>query len=671
MKPIHMKINHFAGGLKKVGIIMSTSIMVLTGCSDDMSIENSSNSLPDSYPAKTLLYSYVRFSPSTAAGTRADNPTPPGHTFEDGVEAENNINNMMIIFYDELKAPIAFYNTVDWTATIDPDNSNQIEKTVQWNEPKKVPIELWRPGKPIYAVALLNYDPAWNVETLSIDELRSVIKNTYSYTDNGKDYFLMTNSGFFDESNKYQIIMNVEDFIWPTEKDAMDNPVTIYVERAAAKVDLEVNGAAISDYDVYYGQDVFKFTFEPQSWGLTATETENYLLKNSSDLSAYTGDTYPTLFSQWVNYEKRRTFWAESVNFNGSYFYPQTGLSGQDKSKFTLKYLPYTDLNTNDYKLTKTGNTYKGSFYTFEHTFPAAHLNAEKVNPYAVPTSMVLYGKYTAKSEAGEALNFNDKGFYIRGILFGTDKEGEDNRINKSLYLEKNASGYNDLHHDLVYEQLIVAKGTLVNGKMNYALVRNWNGSDCPFEIKNTQLFYYSDGSSAPSSNAYTLQLKASAITGGDYYKVTYVPAQGSNPAYQVYQKITVDGAGDNEISLAAVNEALQKQLGSASYYKSQMAYFYAPVLHYIDDGKYEEKGYDGGFTYAENSTQIINKTGEFGIVRNHYYKLTVSSIKGLGYGQAEDAEFPLPDPEENRSYYFEARLQILPWQVIDYKIDL
>ena len=87
-----------------------------------------------------------------------------------------------------------------------------------------------------------------------------------------------------------------------------------------------------------------------------------------------------------------------------------------------------------------------------------------------------------------------------------------------------------------------------------------------------------------------------------------------------------------------------------AKIWKSGMTYYYADVKHLGDEGK----------------------TGEFGIVRNHAYKVTVTGVKGLGT-PVYDPEQRVEDPEKpsDKETYISAQINVLSWRLVKQNVTL
>jgi hypothetical protein len=81
-----------------------------------------------------------------------------------------------------------------------------------------------------------------------------------------------------------------------------------------------------------------------------------------------------------------------------------------------------------------------------------------------------------------------------------------------------------------------------------------------------------------------------------------------------------------------------------AMVYKNGMTYYYTPVRHLGSDGS----------------------ASEYGVVRNHIYKVNISDISGFGtpvYDPDTDIEIP-QRPADTKSYVA-AEVRILSWKVV------
>ena len=108
----------------------------------------------------------------------------------------------------------------------------------------------------------------------------------------------------------------------------------------------------------------------------------------------------------------------------------------------------------------------------------------------------------------------------------------------------------------------------------------------------------------------------------------------------------------DNATVISALNTSLAKVEGATGYKGGQM-YYNIPIEHHYE------------------ATGKALEEGEYGVVRNHFYQLTVNSIKRLGHGVYDPDKDIIPDEEEDPKYYVGARINILSWKVVKQNVEL
>ena len=99
----------------------------------------------------------------------------------------------------------------------------------------------------------------------------------------------------------------------------------------------------------------------------------------------------------------------------------------------------------------------------------------------------------------------------------------------------------------------------------------------------------------------------------------------------------------NKDVVIAAIEAA------KAEIRKGGRAYYYVPIKHIGTAGE----------------------VGEYGIVRNHYYKITLTGIKGFGtpvYDPEKVVEPAVPTYEDT---YLAARVQVLQWRVVNQNASL
>lgn len=93
--------------------------------------------------------------------------------------------------------------------------------------------------------------------------------------------------------------------------------------------------------------------------------------------------------------------------------------------------------------------------------------------------------------------------------------------------------------------------------------------------------------------------------------------------------------------AVADINNLLNTNFDGAWMWTEGKAYFYVPIEHFGTDG------------------------AEIGVVRNHYYQLTISSVKGLGTPVYDPSEKIVPQTPDGGESLISARVNILKWRVV------
>lgn len=123
----------------------------------------------------------------------------------------------------------------------------------------------------------------------------------------------------------------------------------------------------------------------------------------------------------------------------------------------------------------------------------------------------------------------------------------------------------------------------------------------------------------------------ADAPAGTKYYTKT---TTGTTPSFTEVDKDKV---------LAAI------EADKAEIRKDGRAYYYVPIKHLGGNGE----------------------LAEYGIVRNHFYKITLSGIKGFGTPVYDPAKVVVPAVPTYQDTYLAARVQVLQWRVVTQSASL
>lgn len=99
------------------------------------------------------------------------------------------------------------------------------------------------------------------------------------------------------------------------------------------------------------------------------------------------------------------------------------------------------------------------------------------------------------------------------------------------------------------------------------------------------------------------------------------------------------------------------------STYVDGVSYYIARVKHFGDDLTKWEAGND---TYGSNN---INWLGRYGVLRNNWYELSVSSVSGPGYPDVPKVNPKAPDDENEQ--YINVEVKILDWAKRSQSVEL
>lgn len=103
-----------------------------------------------------------------------------------------------------------------------------------------------------------------------------------------------------------------------------------------------------------------------------------------------------------------------------------------------------------------------------------------------------------------------------------------------------------------------------------------------------------------------------------------------------------------NTVTKEAVNAALAKETAQVRS-TDGATYYYTPIKHLGDAGK----------------------LGEYGIVRNHSYQVTIQNIKGFGTPVYNPTKVIDPMIPSDDNTYLAASIKVLSWRVVSSKVDL
>lgn len=489
----------------------------------------------------------------------------------------------------------------------------------------------------------------------------------YNYAD--KQYFTMSNSMF--DANTATSIEDVQ--VCETAEQALQNPVTVYVERELAKFELGLgkNGASIATGDfVFYpfatgdtnvedmatinyvasydGKDADldypKYTPSEwaayiTSWGINGLEKQQSILKNINPSATY--------FANWQAPTYHRSFWGESelytttdgftTQYRDASYDPEAekyqdtyfGNITYDPTKETeqlnaLHYISYNDIQTRA--------TYK---YTGERTFNTED-GLKGYGPYRYASHYLLGAQLLIKDVDYDALNGTKEGnvlqnardkYYAYNFYFaGEDAKNDYIRYAYHRMAAKFADGR---------EHSLILKGTTL----------------APISTTSTGTLYKdADGTELAVSEAADFFTTQSAqVIHGDG-KVTL---KASQPIYYKNGEGKFVAFTDDQLTAL-----IYSYVEAARHFNKGAMYYAIPVQH------------NQGKTYVTDRIKVDKDrtepyaVGDFGVVRNHWYRLKVNTIGSIGIPVDNPDQPIIPDPEND--YYIAIEIVVLPWHIID-----
>ncbi len=603
------------------------AVVAMVGCTKENVLKNSTPKIFEGDQA----YVNVVISEAGTIGTRAD--------IDDSYFAystdEDAVTDAYFYFYDETGRFVSRASV--WK---DGEYKESTDPAIEYNSSTLVVLDnLSGSAYPTYLVTVLNKPSAFSYES-TLEEMISALtypdlSDTEGGIRNDDGNLVLSTSSFADQGyededgNPLYFVTKLDEsnFATSAEEAADADPVNIYVERVAAKVSVSVsedmgNATELGDGSTGYalnvtvagadnaGTDSGTETLYVKflGWRLNATAKYSYMSKNISE--DWT-DTYLN-FTPWNDPTNMRCYWGMSPNYGQDGDYPTTSGGVQD---------PTTDdpaetgggqtLNEwlNYVSLVEVNDFEDDVEYCAENTNDVDHIGKSK-NSSAI-TSVLLSAQICDAdgNPAGDYVHFS-------GVLWEKD-------------------------HYLAYAMQYVYSSAV-------GLNAWYIGEDDNFyqlDESYIELVTYNDGK-------VHVALTSEAAE-GTYYEITGYTDDGK---VDTYEEIEVS---DIEDALGEFNDYADSQVsdddGEDGYvvaYTDGLMYYNIPIQHFNN-------------TYGEELAEA-----NYGVVRNHWYQVTITSLSKLGRGIFDPNEVIIPD-EDLESYYVNAEIHILPWKVVTFDADL
>lgn len=483
---------------------------------------------------------------------------------------------------------------------------------------------------PKYVVTVLNTPQAvinkMTAKVSTIDELRSLTLDSYL---NGDGTFVMSTSSFrggdtnFYDDNYYYANIIPDGYLQkePINLGSTDlkNVLNIYVERLAAKYTLDKGSG---------------------SWNITLSVAGEGNENTSDRPSVGTTDLKVTVTGFGVTTTEKESYL--SKNLDG--FANNTAIGTWDFAKWNSadnhrsywgKSLNYgNDVTADDFEhslvATSISNNQFKPVYSLETTNAWSKLVRENTDPAEVDASAVTSFVITAEVTKTDGSKI-DNLYKYNGVFFEGDQLikyvlrsiQEDETLGLNYYKQVTSTSTTDdetgiTDNNQTYRQI---------GPDDFKMVKMGNGGKMTWELSYEGDLYSYD---------------ATAEAGKKFTKLDDTAEK--TVAQEINGKIE---------SVVGTNYPVRYNEGKTVYT--------VPVQHLL--------GTDNKYTIAND--------GEFGVVRNHWYELTLSKISKIGQGvfdpsTGEDGDrvYPGSDPDPD-TYGLAAAIKVLSWKVVKQSVDL
>ena len=611
--------------------------LMFTGCINEPAVETGGEQTPTVSASSYLSISLVS---AQVAGTRVDSTYDEDDgTYVDGTKEENTVERVRFFFFDAEDGPAnvwknsttnSYNSYLDWYPS-EADKGNAAHgETVEKILTATLGLSFAEGEEPASVMAIIN--PTEDILALgtngngnaSLAQLLATVKDFKTGLHGEKDgeYFVMSNSVYVENEGStepapsvvYTTALAEENFCL-TPEDAKDHPITIYVERVLARLDFAI--------------DMEESTLGAHIYQITKPNDDNYVVSDGTTEGEV--KIYAKLLGWNITTTTNQSRLVKEI-------YPSwtnTLLFGQASPRW----------NTADY----------------HRSFWALNPNPETAKDFKY-----LYGNF---GKVDGADNVSDSDYPANG----NPLPDKDNTW-RTVYLQENASAYPAAGKDLTgpadSTKVIIAAQLLgEDGKpLKLAMwgYKYYTLNQLKTVFANRLSLYYDDtvdGKAVltkikPEHIDFMTwaQLQAASKTTGvssttttedaDYYVYPVLSAAGQE---KTWNKGSVK---DNNTALTAVqaNTLMRDELNHAMVWNNGWTYYYFDVRHLGKEGS----------------------IGHVGIVRNHLYATTVTSLKGLGTPVYDPDQSIDPEKPEYDESIVSASVKILSWRVVsnNYEIE-
>ena len=691
-------------------------------------------------------HSYMGFTITTPAMTKAENTGNPG-TFLVGENYENWINTIYFFFYKDGAYVSWGYGEVGNDFKPDGDTpgttGDEIEEILHDGSSAKNGVVVMESTMtmPNQVLCVINSrNPSFyrnkSLETVlaslqtgdatsltgqevkTVREPSTTPETDFWYEAGGKSYFVMLNAPMRGKNKQgdfeIKYATDIPDgAIKETREAAKQNPVNVYVERMAARLEitnLDNTTAGILDSEGYIKTDNFYkdlkepvtpgstdsvaiYQIKPLAWGVTAVNQKGNILKKAEEKWWTGSDTDKAPFAgtpSWLESGTGvpnvlhpgenmfpRINWTTDPNHANPLATNRDSYPHSARELFTANELRYYSAIEIKEHYDESENGKPNDIrqrYALENTFSQLGQN----DPRIPGTMLLLY----AQGKKRGATSFEDLYAYL-GQMY-----------NYGQYVEHVVSSIQSNGYEFYLDEDKTKKLTDVNFA-NPAETATYVDPTTYFETKKAAK-YENVFSNNPSSIADLTIVKSGNDDTKympDLYRNWVIELQGTFqpkdfdsgfPEIPTYNRTHSKGYSDGYVTLVPVSSktlylenpaydpavpgskkcvpATTKQLVEAflgcviepaNRYEEGKMYYAIPIEHF---GKAKASG--------------EHLEGNYGVVRNNLYDVKIGMIRSLGHG-ISDPDEPIVPGDRKKTLYIAAKINILSWQIASQTADL
>ena len=617
--------------MKKVSRLLASfaAIAMLSACSSEEPMDGGKQPVGPNGPVGDTAYMKISIGDvNDVYGAPASKSSDLGN-YEDGIENEHAVTSAQFFFFDGTGTFVLKGKMVNPNFKED----DPIDENIEYMGSDNILVleGLTEKGWPEYMITVLN-DPNFAPEST----IEATAKRLASYGASGNmvmstsSYFSTTGNGEKNHDNKYPYATKLESTDFYTTPDAATTDgqaVKIYVERLAAKVKLSL--AETLAAKAVKGTD--KDGVEHTLYKLTQTVAGKPNDQENPDQTATT-DLYIEVLG-----------WNLSGTANKAYMSKQLSSGWQTAAPFGTA----TDWAKPDYFR---------SFWAESAVYgqnPVANVTGST----AADALGLVYTKWGTDNKTLGGYDYCNENTNDAKSLFATNNTGTDKSVITSqtthVVLKTNICDANGNKLDMVnYHGVLYLEDSYIQyildkieggNKDNLNFYTKLNAGGDGYE-QVTPAFFKLEAQGTKTGQVHVVVADETA----EVYKKVIVPATETEAEHVKFEPANIS---DLKTKLADNQPAADAEY-VATAYKGGMNVYYIPVEH-------------------KGTAANAGKEGYYGVVRNHYYNLTINSFSKVGFGVFNPDEVLIPQGPQDPLYYLGVDINILSWKIVNQNVDL